>query len=178
MNYWFRYKLQGSCFIKIIISTSLHLFGLIYHVLSHMLWIWLCSLFRLKHFYYVLVKQKLLLCFRLSSFSLTKMIMFPLVLPRAHRVFTHMFKTHIHCTWTSNIIIVIYWELHVEATLCFFDPKKDYISTLGKCISISRQRSGTRPNENTLLQTTQKLFWHSRWKLHQHPTSSSLHELS
>ncbi len=51
----FRYKLQGSRFIKIILSTSLHLFSLIYHVLSHMLWLY--SLFRLKHFYYVLVKH-------------------------------------------------------------------------------------------------------------------------
>jgi len=59
-----------------------------------------------------------------------------------------MFRTHIHYTWTSKTITVIYWELHVEAALCFFDPEKDYISAPGKCISISRQRNGTRPKKN------------------------------
>jgi hypothetical protein len=52
---------------------------------------------------------------------------------------------------------------------CIFAP--------GKHIFISRQRSGTRRNENLLPQPAQKISRHSRWKLHQHTTSSNFHEL-
>jgi hypothetical protein len=79
-----------------------------------------------------------LLCFRLSRFSLTKMIMFLLVLPRAHRFSIHMFRTHIHCTWTSKTITLIYWELHDQTTIMLlqFRERLHFYTQGGSCVNV------------------------------------------